>query len=224
MRYLEFMKEFEAECKAVERDPNSILVLPISKASSVEDIREVYDQGARGFGENRPDALLEKAEALKDRDIDWHFIGNIQSRRIKDIVKHSSLIHSLASAEHAHKIDAVAKEMGKIQDVLIEVNQPGEPQKLGIRLTELAGLLRDVKDLDNIRVCGLMCMAPMGVDEATIQGYFWALGTALERSAEILGDKAKYYKELSMGMSQDWQNAVFCGSTIIRIGTAIFSD
>ena len=224
MHYIELKEQVEAECVKVGRDPESVLLLPVSKASSAAQLREVYNCGARDFAENRPDVLLDKVVELDDLAINWHFIGNIQSRRIKDIVEHCELIHSLEKIKHARKIDASARELGKTQKVLVEVNISGEEQKGGLAPEQLQQFLEECRPLENLQVCGLMCMAPFQAEKATLIQVFEGLSQALSSTKECLGQKQAAYKELSMGMSGDWRSALACGSTMLRIGTAIFSD
>ena len=154
----------------------------------------------------------------------WHFIGNIQSRRIPEIVGASVLIHSLYQLRHAEKIDRAAAAAGKVQDVLIEVNVSGEASKSGATPKEAPGLVRAVAALPHVRVCGLMTMAPQG-DAARAEAAFRGLATlADEIRATLAPDEAAAFTELSMGMSEDWPCAIACGATIVRIGRAIFSE
>ena len=224
MHYLDIKQQVEAVCAKLGRDHKSLLLLPVSKAHSAEAIREVCAQGAEDFAENRPDVLLEKEAKLGDIKIRWHFIGNIQSRRIKDIVAHCEFIHSLEKIKHASKIDAAAADLGKVQKVLVEVNVSGEEQKGGIAPEQLPQFLEDCMELEHLQVCGLMCIAPFQADESTLIEVFTRLKQALFSTKEFLGSKQASYKELSMGMSGDWRSALACGSTMLRIGTAIFSD
>lgn len=204
------------------RDPESITLLAVSKTVDVDGAGKAISVGANDLGENRPDELLRKQAIYPD--VRWHFIGNIQSRRIPDIVYASSLIHSLYQMKHALKIDQAASEIGKVQDVLIEVNVSGEASKSGVTPEDAPELVKQVSALPNVRVRGLMTMAPQR-DRARARACFedlFALANTIR--SELPEEEACTFDQLSAGMSEDWQEAVAAGSTIVRIGRAIFSD
>ena len=165
---------------------------------------------------------MEKHDAYPSEN--WHFIGNIQSRRIHDIVGRATLIHSLHELSHAKKIDAVAAERGIVQDVLLEVNISGEESKSGLSPDQFPSMLAACVQLEHVRVRGLMTMAPQG-DLTVAKQTFEGLRALFEKSRSSLPQRdADLFNELSMGMSEDWREAVFAGATIVRIGRAIFSD
>lgn len=220
--YLRVSEELAAACVEVARDPDDVCLLAVSKTVGVDGVRDAIEAGAVDFGENRPDLLIDKAEEFPDRR--WHFIGNIQSRRIEDIVRFSTLIHSLYQEKHAIKIDRCAEKMGKVQDVLIEVNVSGEKSKSGIAPDEAALLLERCEALCNIRVRGLMTMAPQGDLEVARRTFADLRKLAEHLRATLNGEDAKAFDQLSMGMSEDWKVAVAEGSTIVRIGRAVFSE
>ncbi len=222
--YIEVASELGAVCAKAGRDAGEVRLLAVSKTVDASGVREAYTAGARDFGENRPDQLMEKQPQFPDAH--WDFIGNIQSRRIKDIVAHASLIHSLSQLHHAEKINEVAAKMGKRQRVLIEVNVSGEASKSGIAPDELGAFLNACLDLDHLEVCGLMTMAPQG-DLGVARTCFAALRELREQTCTRLvaqgrEEAAQEFCELSMGMTDDWREAVLEGSTIVRIGRAIF--
>lgn len=222
-RYARIRAEVDEACRACGRDPREVLLLPVSKTVGVPEVQEAIAAGALDFGENRPDCIVEKAEALPQAR--WHFIGNVQSRRIRDIVPHAHLIHSLFEERHLHKVDAVAAELGKVQDVLLEVNVSGEASKSGLAPEDVADALRACGGLSHVRVRGLMTMAPQG-DLAVAREVFEglrALRDEAQRSVEPELENCQL-NELSMGMSEDWREAVPCGATIVRIGRAVFDD
>lgn len=222
-RYARIREEIDEACRACGRDPREVLLLPVSKTVGVPEVREAIAAGALDFGENRPDCIVEKAEALPQAR--WHFIGNVQSRRIRDIVPHAHLIHSLFEERHLRKVDAVAAELGKVQDALLEVNVSGEASKSGLAPEDVAEALRACGELSHVRVRGLMTMAPQG-DAAVAREVFEglrALRDEAQRAVEPTVDNCQL-NELSMGMSEDWREAVPCGATIVRIGRAVFDD
>ncbi len=221
-RYVRERARVDEVCQHEGRNPDEVLLLAVSKTVDVEGARDAYRAGARTFGENRPDELVRKAAALPDAH--WHFIGNIQSRRIPDIVAHADLIHSLYQARHAHKIDEAAGKMGKVQDVLIEVNVSGEESKSGVAPEEALSLVQEAAALPHLRVRGLMTMAPQG-DLRAARASFEGLKSLHEQiKAALPADQAISFDQISAGMSEDWKEAVACGSTIVRIGRAIFSE
>ena len=160
LRYERERERVDEVCRAAGRKPEVVLLLAVSKTVDVEGARQAFEAGARAFGENRPDELMRKAAALPDAA--WHFIGNIQSRRIPDIVGASALIHSLYQEKHARKIDEAAARLEKTQDVLIEVNVSGEASKSGVAPEDAAELVHMAVALPHVRVRGLMTMAPAG--------------------------------------------------------------
>ena len=170
----------------------------------------------------RTDAIKKKAgECPQAR---WHFIGNVQSRRIPDIVQCASLVHSLYQERHVARIDEAARRLGKVQDVLLEVNVSGEESKSGVAPGQAGALLRACEPFANVRVRGLMTMAPQG-DKAVAHACFEDLARLHARLRDGLdAQRADAFDELSMGMSEDWQEAVFAGATIVRIGRAVFDD
>lgn len=213
--YKRVLSELREECEQTGRDPKSVLLLAVSKTTGLEGVEAAMSAGARDFGENRPDELLRKSEAFPDAR--WHFIGNIQSRRIKDIVRCAHLIHSLYEVRHARKISEAALDAGKVQDVLLEVNVSGEESKGGLAPVDVPAMLAECERLEGIRVRGFMTMAPQG-DLSVARECFDGL-------AELLGGiNVPDADQLSMGMSEDWREAVAAGSTIVRVGRAIFSE
>ena len=204
-------------CEAAGRKPSEVTLVAVSKTVGPDQVAEAIAGGATDFGENRPDQLVPKADEFTQAT--WHFIGNIQSRRIRDIVGRASLVHSLFEERHARKIDDVARERGIVQDVLVEVNVSGEESKSGLQPDQVRAMLQTCADLANVRVRGLMTMAPQGdldVARRTFAG-LRALRDELQPSFPDL-------TELSMGMSEDWPVAIEEGATIVRIGRAIFSE
>ncbi|MDE8702520.1 YggS family pyridoxal phosphate-dependent enzyme [Adlercreutzia equolifaciens] len=221
-RYLRVAAEVAKTAQAAGRSPQEVCLVAVSKTVGEDGVAAAFAAGARDFGENRPDQLVPKAAAFPEAR--WHFIGNIQSRRIHDIVGSASLIHSLYQARHAEKIDKAAAELGKVQDVLIEVNVSGEASKSGVAPDEALDLVRFCEALPQVRVRGLMTMAPQGSPEEARRAFEGLARLAADIRSQLPDDQAAAFTELSMGMSEDWPCAIECGATIVRIGRAIFSD
>lgn len=221
-RYEAVASEVAAEARACGRDPETVRLVAVSKTVGPDGVAAALAGGARDFGENRPDQIAAKAPAFPEAR--WHFIGNIQSRRIPDIVRTAALIHSLHEERHAVKIDRAAAALGKVQDVLIEVNVSGEASKSGVVPADAPALVLACSRLPHVRVLGLMTMAPQG-DSAVATATFRGLAElADEIRAQLPAAEAAVFTELSMGMSEDWRAALACGATIVRIGRAIFSE
>lgn len=221
-RYRSVAAEVGRVCASCGRSPEAVRLVAVSKTVGPDEVARAIAAGARDFGENRPDQIIAKAAAFPEAR--WHFIGNIQSRRIPDIVANAALIHSLYQLRHAEKIDRAAAALGKVQDVLIEVNVSGEESKSGVAPSDAAELVRAVGALGSVRVRGLMTMAPQG-DPAAAEASFSGLATLLgDIRGQLEPAAAADFSELSMGMSEDWPTAIACGATIVRVGRAIFSE
>lgn len=222
--YIKTYKNVMNECAHAERAADSVCLLAVSKTVGLDGVAEAIEGGARSFGENRPDQLMLKHDAYPD--VDWHFIGNIQSRRIKDIVPRACLIHSLFEDRHARKIDEEAAKIGKMQKVLIEVNVSGEASKSGVAPGDAQELLDLCLKLPHVVPCGLMTMAPQGDLDAARKCFAGLrdLRSALQKQiAATDPEAANMFDQLSMGMTDDWLEAIQEGSTIVRIGRAIFA-
>lgn len=222
-RYAHVRGQIDEVCRAAGRDPKTVKLLVVSKTVDVPTVAEAIAAGATAFGENRPDQLVPKQATYPQAE--WHFIGNIQSRRIKDIVPAATLIHSVFKQEHLAKIDAAAQAAGKVQDILVEVNVSGEESKSGLEPGDVRAFLEAADAFDHIRVCGLMTMAPR-YDEQTVEITFRGLAELRDKldGLHLPHHGQVVLSELSMGMSEDWQCAIRHGATIVRIGRAIFSD
>ncbi len=221
-RYEKVREEVAQCCREAGRDVSEVSLIAVSKTVGIEGVRCAYEAGARDFGENRPDQIV--AKHLEFPQAQWHFIGNIQSRRIPDIVSAAVLIHSLFKLDHARKIDKAAAVFGKVQDVLVEVNVSGEESKSGIDPDEVCDFALSCGDFEHVRLCGLMTMAPQG-DLACAKECFEKLASLkCDVCAKLGADRGRNFNELSMGMSEDWRQAIYAGATMVRIGRAIFSE
>lgn len=193
--------------------PEKVLLVVVSKGQSVEDILECYNAGARDFGENRLEEFFLKKEKLP-KDIRWHMIGTIQSKKVPKLMGQFDLIHSVDSLELAQKIDS----KGVRTKILLEANTSGEASKHGLTAEEWAGCYNQIKNLKNVIVEGLMTMAPLTEDTGIIRSCF----KNLRKLRDELSSRGRPLTHLSMGMSHDWRIALEEGATILRIGTSIF--
>ena len=213
----------EEACAAAGRARSDVRVIGVSKTVGLDAVAEAIEVGIHDFGENRPDELVRKHDTFPSEN--WHFIGNIQSRRIPDIVSASTLIHSVCKEAHLSKIDSAAEKIGKCQRLLLEVNVSGEESKSGFSPDEVEGILERAVGLSHISIEGLMTMAPQGKEEAIVATF-----SGLERLRDNLQVRLQnkgiscHLSALSMGMTEDWRSAVGFGTTIVRVGRAIFSD
>lgn len=210
-------------CDACGRDRKDVCIIAVSKTVDLDAVEEAIAAGVHDFGENRPAELVRKFEAFpRER---WHFIGNIQSRQLPSVVGRACLIHSLYERKHAEKIDSLAAKAGIIQDVLIEVND-GEENKQGLEPDALFEMLAFCHGLKHVRVRGLMTMALRG-DLRSARATFADLAILRDTMNSKLaasGMTDMVLRELSMGMSDDYPEAIPEGATMVRVGRAIFSD
>ena len=210
-------------CDTCGRDRNDVCIIAVSKTVDLDAVEEAIAAGVHDFGENRPAELVRKFEAFpRER---WHFIGNIHSRQLPSVVGRACLIHSLYERKHAEKIDSLAAKAGIIQDVLIEVND-GEENKQGLEPDALFEMLAFCHGLKHVRVRGLMTMALRG-DLRSARATFADLAILRDTMNSKLaasGMTDMVLRELSMGMSDDYLEAIPEGATMVRVGRAIFSD
>lgn len=211
--------QIEDACKSVGRSPEEIKIVAVTKYVSPERAKEAIEAGVRHLGENRDEGLLHKISQIKDKPV-WHFIGTLQTRKVKNIIEHVTYIHSLDRLSLAKEISKRAK--GKVK-CLIQVNASGEESKHGLRPEDVTGFVHDLEQYPNILIDGLMTMAPFTEDEQVIRDSFRTLKNLQQ---EIQSLKLEYApcNELSMGMSNDFKIAVEEGSTMVRIGTALVGN
>lgn len=207
-------------CERVGRDPGEVVIVAVSKTVDLDAVHEAILAGADDFGENRPEELLRKAAAFPEKT--WHFIGNIQSRKIKDIVGTADLIHSVDRMSLFDPLQRRAAALGIEQGILLEVNVSGEETKSGFAPEEVRSALRAASNCENLVVYGLMTMAPQG-DLQRARETFRELRELRDTLMGEFGDTMDL-QELSMGMSEDFEVAVEEGATIVRVGRSIFSE
>jgi PLP dependent protein len=211
-------------CGKAGRDSNDVTIVAASKYTDAQGITEALEMGVKNFGENRADALEKKFAIVGNKAI-WHFIGHLQSRKAKAVVPIAEYIHSCDSLDIIKEINNQASAIGKLQKILIEVNISGEESKYGLQPQELPGLISDALEFKNIRICGLMAMAPLCDDAILIRQVFKDLRLLRDKTVEEIRyhtDNLTLY-ELSMGMSNDYKIAIEEGATMVRIGSLIFS-
>ena len=203
------------------RNPSDITLCAVTKTVTAKEAKEVMEAGVMTLGENRVQSLLEKYEILKDEPC-WHLIGHLQTNKVKYISDKVSLIHSVESIKLAEEIDRKFKEAGRIAEILMQVNVSGEESKFGITPFEAYELAEQISQLENVRVKGLMTMAPLTATPDECRKYFYELK---KLSCDIADRKIKNIemKHLSMGMSGDYREAIMEGATIVRVGSALFN-
>ncbi len=205
--------------------PDGVRLVAVSKFHPAEAIREAYDCGQRIFGESKAQELQAKV-ALLPADIEWHFIGHLQSNKVKQILPHITLIHSVDSFKLLEEIDKTAEKMGICANCLLEVHIAQEESKYGFSFAELEEIFSSEKwqKLMNVRICGLMGMASFTADKTQIKQEFGRLAQFFYDVKQKYFNGKDYFKELSIGMSGDYELAVSEGSTLVRIGSAIFGE
>lgn len=205
--------------------PADVELACVSKFHPAEAIEEAYAAGERVFAESRPQELVAKVEVLPS-DIEWHFIGNLQTNKVKMVVPHATLIHSMANERLFDEVEKCAAKINKVQDVLIELHVAQEESKQGFTPEEAIEMLSDefIALHPHIRICGVMGMASLTDDEAKIRSEFKAIKATFERLRDEVFDGCDYFCEISMGMSGDYPIAIEEGATIVRIGSSIFGN
>lgn len=197
--------------------PNHLSLVAVSKTKPTSDILEAYAVGQRIFGENKALELTKKAEKLP-KDIQWHMIGHLQRNKVKYIAPFVSLIHGVDSLKLLKEINKRAAQNGRVIDCLLQVHIAKESTKFGFNRSEISQILLNALDLQNIRITGLMGMATFTDDNKQIEEEFRNLSNIFN------GVKNETITILSMGMSGDYQLAIEQGSTMVRIGNAIFGN
>lgn len=201
------------------RTLDSVRLLAVSKTFPPEDIRAVFEAGQLCFGENKVQELQTKVPVLPP-EIEWHLIGHLQSNKAAKAVEYASWIHSVDSVHLAQKIAGAAERLNKKVKILLEVNISGEESKFGLHSFEdTAPVAEMLLTASNLQLCGLMTMAEPGVPEARLRSTFAGLRELRDR---LETEFRIHLPELSMGMTSDFREAILEGSTMVRIGTAIF--
>jgi pyridoxal phosphate enzyme (YggS family) len=210
----------EAAAERAGREPGEVTLLAATKNRNAKQVLEAADAGVLVFGENRAQELCGKMDRV-DRDVVWHFIGHLQRNKVKSVVGVVSVIHSVDTVRLAREIDRRAERVGKAQSILLQINVAGEESKFGIDAEDLAGFIDELDGLKYIDVRGLSTIAPVVDDPEEVR---WVFRSLRELGRDMDSAKGNFEcSELSMGMTGDFEVAVEEGSTIVRVGTAIFN-
>lgn len=202
--------------------PSDVALVAVSKFKPVEAIQEAYDEGQRIFAESRPQELAQKVESLP-KDIQWHFIGHLQTNKLKMVLPYAALIHSVDSRHLLTEIEKWAKQNDKTIPVLLELHIGQEETKQGFHEEEILDLLFDADKFPHIEFRGLMGMASNTDEEATVDADFERIDSFMAYVVETFPE-LEQFNQLSIGMSGDWRIALRHGSTMVRIGSAIFGE
>lgn len=215
-------KNIDEACRMAGRDPKEVTLIAVSKTKPVSMLKEAYDAGARCFGENKVQEIMDKHPQLPE-DIQWHMIGHLQRNKVKYIVDKVSMIHSVDSLRLAQTIEQEAAKHNVCVPVLLEVNVAQEESKFGLKMDEVLPLIETIADFPHIKIQGLMTIAPY-VENAEDNRDFFRQLKKLSVDIEAKNINNVSMSVLSMGMTGDYQVAVQEGATMVRVGTGIFGE
>ena len=217
-----YEKNIEQACKNAGRSRDEVTLIAVSKTKPVEMLQEIYDENIRDFGENKVQELCSKMEQLPS-DIRWHMIGHLQRNKVKYIVGKVELIHSVDTYRLAEEINIQAKKQNVIVPILVEVNIAHEESKFGISAEDAILLVEEISKLENIRIKGLMTIAPYVENPEDNRLYFRKIK---QLSVDITNKNIDnvFMEILSMGMTGDYMVAIEEGATMVRVGTGIFGE
>lgn len=216
----EIRSRIAAACHRADRDPSSVELIAVSKTFPAEMIRDAAEAGQRIFGESRLQEAESKIDALPG-SLHWHFIGRVQSNKVRKILPRFEVIHAIDSTRLALYTDEIARELGLFPKVFLQVNIGGEKTKGGFELDAICGEIDGLLALERLEVIGLMCIPPPGTNAEASRPWFKALMELRDGLQERAGVPLPY---LSMGMSDDFEVAIEEGATIVRVGSAIFGE
>lgn len=220
---LAFVKEnINSSCQKAGRSNEEVTLIAVSKTKPVKMLQEAYDAGARVFGENKVQEILDKYEQLPS-DIKWHMIGHLQRNKVKYIIDKVSMIHSVDSLRLAQTIENEAAKKDLCMPILVEVNVAEEESKFGLKVDEVIPFLEEISAYPHVQVQGLMTIAPFVDDPEENRAIFRKLKKlSVDIAAKNINNITM--SVLSMGMTNDYQVAVEEGSTMVRVGTGIFGE
>jgi PLP dependent protein len=205
--------------------PSSVKLVVVSKTKPVSDILTAYNSGQRYFGENRVQELMNKKDLLPG-DIEWHLIGHLQSNKVKSVVPFISMIQSVDSYKLLTTINSEALKIERVIDCLLQIHIATEETKFGFSMKELGEIVEkdEFMKMKYIRVCGVMGMATFTSDTDQVQKEFGYLADCFKTLKNRYFNESSYFKEISMGMSGDYELGIKQGSTMVRIGSLIFGE
>ena len=199
-----------------------VLLCAVTKTHTAMEINEAIDAGVTDIGENKVQEILDKYDKVKP--VRWHMIGHLQTNKVKYIIDKVDLIHSVDSMKLAKEINKRAKQHDKVMDILIQVNSAQEESKFGISTDETKNMIMDIlENCENIRIRGLMCIAPFAENPEDVRGYFAEVKKQYDEFGKINHERLDF-KYLSMGMSHDYIVAMQEGANLVRVGSAIFGS
>lgn len=220
-RVISVLSAIRATAEKAGRSPDSVRLVAATKTVTVDRIREGIAAGLSILGENRVQEAVPKVAALAQAPVRWHFIGQLQRRKVRTIMGLFDLVHSVDTPELAREIDRRAEETGRVQDILLEVNIGGEATKAGFHPDDLESLVPAMAEFSHIRIKGLMAIPPPTESAESARPHF----RRLRNLADAIASKripGVSMEELSMGMSNDYEVAIQEGATLVRVGSAIF--
>ena len=215
-------KNIEQACKNAGRSRDEVTLIAVSKTKPVEMLQEIYDENIRDFGENKVQEMCDKIEKISNK-LNWHLIGHLQRNKVKYIVGKVELIHSVDTYRLAEEINIQAKKQNVIVPILVEVNIAHEESKFGISAEDAILLVEEISKLENIRIKGLMTIAPYVENPEDNRLYFRKIK---QLSVDITNKNIDnvFMEILSMGMTGDYMVAIEEGATMVRVGTGIFGE
>ena len=213
----------DAAARGAGRDPASVRLVAVSKTFPLDAVRDAYAAGQRDFGENRVQEALEKIERSSDLDIRWHLLGHLQTNKAKKAAAAFAMIQAVDSVDLLRRLDAAAAESGRTPELLIEIDLAGEATKFGASPEEAPAIFEAASTCRAARVVGLMLIPPIPDNPEDARPWFRRL-RELRDGWVAAGTPPAMLRELSMGMSGDFEVAIQEGATIVRIGTAIFGS
>lgn len=219
-RLQEVQTRMEAACRRCQRNPEEVTLIAVSKTKPIGDLLDAYASGAREFGENKVQEILEKAGELP-QDAHFHMIGHLQRNKVKQVLPHVSLIHSVDSVRLASQIQQEAVKQDRQVDILLEVNMAREESKYGLMPEEVLDAIEIIRTFPNVKIKGLMTIAPYVADPEENREVFQKL-YQLYVDIKMKNIDNVTMQVLSMGMTGDYEVAIEEGATMIRVGTGIF--
>lgn len=218
---IEYIQELKGKAAVKSgRNPEDVLLIAVTKLHGPDEMNEAIDAGITDIGENKVQEIMDKYDRVKP--VRWHLIGHLQTNKVKYIIDKVCMIHSVDSLKLAKEIDKRAAQHGLVMDILVQVNSAEEESKFGITTAETDQLIADIAEqCPNIRIKGLMCIAPFEDNPEDVREYFAEVKKIYDKYVNVKTERLDF-QYLSMGMTHDFEVAIEEGSNMIRVGTAIF--